>query len=121
MSVKSLDKTNPEKEDSFETPETCLPQWGEAELPEPTPLGVKNWVGFIGPGLVMCGIQLAGGEWLLGAEITARYGGSLMLIAAVAIICQVLYNKECGRYALFCGDPVLSWMLRGCQGPRFWI
>ena len=35
----------------------------------------RNNAGFIGPGIVMCGIQLAGGEWLLGAEITARYGG----------------------------------------------
>ena len=69
---------------------------------------LSDVAGFIGPGIVMCGIQLAGGEWLLGAEITARYGGSLMWIASVAIIGQVFYNMECGRYALYTGEPVFT-------------
>ena len=102
-------------------PQTCLPTWTVAELPEPKPLGIKNLAGFIGPGIVMCGIQLAGGEWLLGAEITARYGGSLMWIAAVSIIGQVFYNIECGRYALYTGEPVFTGFLRAKPGPQFWI
>ena len=106
-------KTEPQK--------NRLPAWGKAELPEPKPLSWRNWTGFVGPGLVMCGIQLAGGEWLVGAEITARYGGGLMWIAAVAIICQVFYNMECGRYALFCGEPVFTGMMRSRPGPRFWM
>ena len=48
----------------FEPPETELPAWGEAELPKPKPLSWKNWTGFIGPGLVMCRTQLAGGKSL---------------------------------------------------------
>ena len=104
-----------------ELPQTCLPTWTVAELPEPKPLGMRNLTGFIGPGIVMCGIQLAGGEWLLGAEITARYGGSLMWIAAVAIIGQVFYNIECGRYALYTGEPVFTGFLRTKPGPQFWI
>ncbi len=102
-------------------PKTCLPDWGVAELPAPRPLGLRNLAGFIGPGIVMCGIQLAGGEWLLGAEITARYGGSLMWIAAVAIIGQVFYNIECGRYALYTGEPVFTGFMRAKPGPQFWI
>ena len=104
-----------------ELPKTCLPTWTVAELPEPKPLGVNNLAGFIGPGIVMCGIQLAGGEWLLGAEITARYGGSLMWIAAISIIRQVFYNIECGRYALYTGEPVFTGFLRTKPGPQFWI
>ena len=104
-----------------ELPQTCLPTWTVAELPEPKPLGMRNLAGFIGPGIVMCGIQLAGGEWLLGAEITARYGGSLMWIAAVAIIGQVFCNIECGRYALYTGEPVFTGFLRTKPGPQFWI
>ena len=100
---------------------TCLPEWDVDELPEPKPLGLRNLAGFIGPGIVMCGIQLAGGEWLLGAEITARYGGSLMWIAAVAIIGQVFYNMECGRYALYTGEPVFTGFMRAKPGPQFWI
>ena len=104
-----------------EPQKNCLPTWSKAELPEPQPLSWRNWTGFVGPGLVMCGIQLAGGEWLVGAEITARYGGGLMWIAAVAIICQVFYNMECGRYALFCGEPVFTGMMRSRPGPRGWL
>ena len=102
-------------------PETCLPAWGDAELPEPRRLGLKNMAGFIGPGIVMCGVQLAGGEWLLGAEITAKYGGGLMWIALVSIIGQMFYNIECGRYALYCGEPVFTGFMRARPGPSFWI
>ena len=109
------------EEKTVDQPQTCLPAWGKADLPEPKPLGLSNLGGFIGPGIVMCGIQLAGGEWLLGAEITARYGGSLMWIAAIAIIGQVFYNIECGRYALYCGEPVFTGFMRAKPGPQFWI
>ena len=102
-------------------PRTCLPTWTVAELPEPKPLGMRNLAALLGPGIVMCGIQLAGGEWLLGAEITARYGGSLMWIAAVAIVGQVFYNMECGRYALYTGEPVMTGFLRTRPGPAFWM
>lgn len=107
--------------DTTDLPQTCLPTWDIAELPEPRPLGLSNLGGFIGPGIVMCGIQLAGGEWLLGAEITARYGGSLMWIATIAIVGQVFYNIECGRYALYAGEPVFTSFMRAKPGPKFWI
>ena len=102
-------------------PKTCLPTWTVGELPEPKRLGLRNLTGFIGPGIVMCGIQLAGGEWLLGAEVTARYAGALMWIAAIAIIGQVFYNMECGRYALYTGEPVFTGLMRAKPGPPFWI
>ena len=60
----------------------------------------------------MMGIQIGGGEWLFGPEITARYGGGLMWIATVAIVLQVFYNLECGRYALYCGEPVFTGFMR---------
>ena len=72
--------TDPSKDN---LPENCLPQWEIAELPEPKPLGLNNLAGFIGPGIVMCGIQIGGGEWLFGPDITARYGGGLMWIATI--------------------------------------
>ncbi len=98
-----------------------LPPWDIAELPEPKPLGLRNWTSFIGPGIVMMGIQIGGGEWLSGPAITARYGGGLMWLATIAIIVQVFYNIECGRYALYCGEPIFSGFMRCRPGPRFWI
>ena len=102
-------------------PKTCLPTWGVADLPEPKPISWRNWTSFIGPGIVMMGIQIGGGEWLLGPEITARYGGGLMWIATIAIVLQVFYNIECGRYALYCGEPVITGFMRTRPGPAFWI
>ena len=102
-------------------PKTCLPPWGVADLPEPRPLGFRNLAGFIGPGIVMCGIQIGGGEWLFGPAITAKFGGGLMWIASVAIITQVFYNIECGRYALYCGEPVFTGFMRRRPGPTFWV
>ena len=104
-----------------ELPVTCLPTWSVAELPEPQPLGLRNWASFIGPGIVMMGIQIGGGEWLLGPEVTARYGGGLMWIATVAIVLQVFYNLECARYALYCGEPVMTGFMRKRPGPMMWI
>jgi Mn2+/Fe2+ NRAMP family transporter len=98
-----------------------LPPWDVGDLPEPRPLGLRNLTGLIGPGIVMCGIQIGGGEWLFGPEITAKYGGGLMWIATIAIILQVFYNIECGRYALYTGEPVFTGFMRTNPGPAFWI
>jgi hypothetical protein len=102
-------------------PPNCLPPWDVAELPEPPPLSWRHWTRFVGPGIVMMGIQIGGGEWLFGPEVTARYGGGLMWIATIAIVLQVFYNVECGRYALYCGEPVFTGFMRTKPGPRFWM
>ena len=82
-------------------PVTCLPPWTIAELPEPLPIHWRHWSLFIGPAIVMIGNQIGGGEWLIGPEVTAKYGGGLMWLAAVSILLQVFYNLEAGRYALY--------------------
>jgi hypothetical protein len=102
-------------------PATQLPPWGVADLPEPQPMRWSQWKSFVGPGIVMCGISIAGGEWLVGPDITARYGGGLMWIATVAILCQLFYNLECGRYALATGEPAFTGLMRSWPGPRGWM
>ena len=98
-----------------------LPPWDQADLPRPSPLGWRHWKSFIGPGLLMMGANIGGGEWLFGPEVTARFGGSLMWLATVAIVCQVFYNIETGRYALYCGEPTTNGFMRTWPGPRFWV
>ena len=107
--------------DDLLRPPNRLPDWDVAELPEPQPLTWRQWTRFIGPGIVMMGIQIGGGEWLLGPEVTAKYGGGLMWIATLAIVFQVFYNLECGRYALYCGEPITTGFMRTAPGPRFWM
>ena len=103
------------------TNDRTIPPWGTADLPTPRPLGLKNLAGLIGPGIVMCGIQIGGGEWLFGPDVTAKYGGGLMWIATIAIITQAFYNIEAGRYALYCGEPVFTGFMRTAPGPAFWM
>jgi hypothetical protein len=108
------------------TPDTTgssrgIPPWDVADLPEPKPLSWRNWKSFVGPGIVMMGIQIGGGEWLFGPEVTAKYGGGLMWIATVAIVLQVFYNVECARYAMYCGEPVFTGFMRKFPGPFFWM
>ena len=110
-------------------PPTQLPPWSVEDLPKPDEKseegaprsGWQRWAGLIGPGVVMCGMQIGGGEWLFGPEITARYGGGLMWIATIAIIVQMFFNLEAGRYALYCGEPVMTGFMRMRPGPTFWI
>lgn len=101
--------------------ENTIPPWGRADLPEPKALSWRNWASFIGPGIVMMGIQIGGGEWLYGPEVTAKFGGGLMWIATIAIVLQVFYNLECGRYALYCGEPIFTGFMRCAPGPMFWF
>ena len=62
-------------------PRTCLPDWGDAELPLPRPLGLKNPAGFIGPGIVMCGIQLAGGPRVMNEETVFERPSNSFLVS----------------------------------------
>jgi hypothetical protein len=106
---------------ALDLPETCLPTWAVADLPEPAPPTWRQWSHFVGPGIVMMGMQIGGGEWLFGPEITARYGGGLLWIATIAIVVQLFYNLECARYALYCGEPIFTGFLRLKPGPTFWV
>ncbi|MFN0196893.1 MAG: hypothetical protein ACKVT0_09105, partial [Planctomycetaceae bacterium] len=53
-----------------------MPRWNLAELPPAPVFGLKNWAAMLGPGLVLGGAAIGGGEWLSGPLITARYGGA---------------------------------------------
>ena len=111
----------PDATPNWQPPQTYLPAWTTQDLPEPHRVSWRSWRSLIGPGIVMMGIQIGGGEWLFGPEITARFGGGLMWLATIAIVLQVFYNMEVGRYALFCGEPIFTGFLRTRPGPRFWV
>jgi hypothetical protein len=74
----------------------------------------------IGPGLLMVGANIGGGEWLFGPLVTAQYGGGVMWLANVAILMQVFYNLSVMRYTLYCGEPIFVGYFRTSPGPRFW-
>jgi len=98
----------------------CLPPWDVGELP-PGPRFEFAPARIIGPGLMMAGAAIGGGEWLMGPAVTAQYGGSIMWVATLSILFQAVYNVEVMRYAIYCGEPIFVGFFRTQPGPRFWI
>lgn len=98
-----------------------MPQWNVAELPEAPVFEWRKLMYFLGPGLMMGGAAIGGGEWLLGPLVTAKYGGSLLWLATMSILCQVVYNIEISRYTLYTGEPIFTGKFRTLPHPMFWV
>ena len=98
-----------------------IPRWNVGELPEPPRFTSKNWFALLGPGLLMGAGAIGGGEWLVGPMVTAKFGGGLLYLAALAIFAQVTYNIEISRYALYSGEPIFTGKFRTLPGPIFWV
>ena len=108
-----------------ETKETVsggtLPDWEVEDLPAPPKYQFgKAFRSILGPGIIALGGSIGSGEWLLGPAITAQYGGSLLWIATIAILLQVILNTEAIRYTLYTGEPMLSGYMRCKPGAPFW-
>ena len=99
----------------------AMPRWDRGELIDAPIFTWRNILAMIGPGLVMGASAIGGGEWLAGPAVTAKYGGSLLWIATVSILFQVLYNIEISRYTLYCGEPIFTGKCRTLPGPMFWV
>ena len=114
----------PANSPKFEAPHPgspAMPRWTEGELIDAPRITWRGSLALIGPGLVMSASAIGGGEWLLGPEVTAKYGGALLWLAALSILFQALYNIEISRYTLYCGEPIFSGKFRTLPGPLFWL
>src|SRR2546423_3849196 len=93
--------------------------WTLGELPEP-PTVKRGILAMLGPGLMMAGAAIGGGEWLMGPAVTAQYGGIIMWLALASILAQLAYNVGVMRYALYCGESIFVGYMRLLPGPLFW-
>jgi len=98
-----------------------MPRWDTGELPDAPRLTLRSWALLFGPGLVAAGAAIGGGEWLAGPLTTARYGGSILWLATISILAQVVYNLEICRYTLYCGEPIFTGKFRVQPGPLLWL
>ena len=98
-----------------------MPRWNTGTLVDAPKFTWKNWFAMLGPGLLVGGSAIGGGEWLAGPAVTARYGGALMWLATLSIVGQVFYNMEISRYTLYTGEPIFPGKFRTLPGPRFWL
>ncbi|RPI53591.1 MAG: hypothetical protein EHM55_13370 [Acidobacteria bacterium] len=99
---------------------TGLDPWVRAELPEPpVPRGVQ-WIKVVGPGVIVLGLSLGGGEFLLGPTAFVRYGLSLLWITLISVYFQTIFNTELMRYTLATGEPAFTGFMRTRPARAFW-
>ena len=97
-----------------------LDPWVPAELPEPPmPKGLA-WVGVVGPGVIVLGVSIGSGEFLLGPAAFVRYGLSLLWVTVVAVFLQTIFNTELMRYTVATGEPVFTGFMRTRPSSTVW-
>ena len=83
-----------------------------AELPvPPTPRGL-GWASAVGPGVIVLGASIGGGEFLLGPTVFVRHGLTLLWVTTVAVFFQTVFNTELMRYTIATGEPVFTGFMR---------
>ncbi len=99
---------------------TGLDPWVRAELPAPPqPRGVE-WLKVVGPGVIVLGLSIGGGEFLLGPAAFVRHGLSLLWITLVSVFLQTIFNTELMRYTVATGEPVFTGFMRTRPARAFW-
>ena len=94
--------------------------WRRGELPPPPrPKGLE-WFSAIGPGVIVLGVSIGSGEFLLGPAAFVKYGLSLLWVVGVAALLQTLLNVELMRYTMATGEPIMTGFMRTRPHSTFW-
>ena len=97
-----------------------LPQWKRDELPAPpVPRGFA-WIGVVGPGVIVLGLSIGSGEFLLGPAAFVKHGLTLLWVTAAAVFLQTVFNMEVMRYTVATGEPAFTGFMRTHPGSSFW-
>ena len=97
-----------------------LDPWTRAELPRPpTPTGL-GWLAVVGPGVIVLGASIGGGEFLLGPAAFVRHGLALLWVTGIAVWLQTVFNTELMRYTLATGEPVFTGFMRTRPSATLW-
>jgi len=97
-----------------------LDAWRREELPQPPlPKGL-GWLGVVGPGVIVLGLSIGSGEFLLGPAAFVKHGLSLLWVTLVAIFFQTMFNLELMRYTIATGEPVFTGFMRTRPSSRLW-
>lgn len=97
-----------------------LEPWQRAELPDPpNPRGMQ-WLGVVGPGVIVLGLSIGSGEFLLGPAVFVKHGLSLLWVTLVAVLLQTIFNLELMRYTIATGEPVFTGFMRTRPSSTMW-
>jgi hypothetical protein len=97
-----------------------LDPWVSTDLPDPpNPKGLQ-WLKVVGPGVIVLGVSIGSGEFLLGPAAFVKSGFSLLWVCLVAIFLQTVFNTELMRYTLATGEPVFTGFMRTRPSSKLW-
>src|SRR6187455_2895448 len=97
-----------------------LTPWQKADLPEPPMPRGLSWIGVCGPGVIVLGLSIGSGEFLLGPAMFVKHGLALLWVTLVAVFFQTIFNTELMRYTVATGEPVVTGFMRTRPGKTFW-
>ena len=97
-----------------------LAPWTKADLPEPPMPRGLSWIGVCGPGVIVLGVSIGSGEFLLGPAMFVKHGLTLLWVTLVAVFFQTVFNTELMRYTVATGEPVVTGFMRTRPGKTFW-
>jgi hypothetical protein len=97
-----------------------LAPWVAADLPAPpNPKGLA-WLGVVGPGVIVLGVSIGSGEFLLGPAAFVKHGLSLLWVTIIAIVLQTFFNLELMRYTMATGEPAFTGFMRTRPSAKGW-
>jgi hypothetical protein len=97
-----------------------LDPWIRTELPAPPALQGLGWLKAVGPGVIVLGVAIGSGEFLLGPAAFVRYGLSLFWVVVIAVFLQTIFNTEVVRYTVATGEPVFTGFMRTRPSSTLW-
>jgi hypothetical protein len=90
-----------------EPPSRHLPPMEYADIPEPLPLRK-----ILGPSVILAGIGVGSGEYILWPYITTNVGLGFLWAAVVGVTIQYFLNMEIERYTLATGETAVAGFAR---------
>ena len=96
-----------EKHYAPEPPSHHLPPMEYADMPEPLPLRK-----ILGPSVILAGIGVGSGEYILWPYITTNVGLGFLWAAVVGVTLQYFLNMEIERYTLATGETAVAGFAR---------
>ena len=79
-----------------------------------------GWLGILGPGIIVLGVSIGSGEFILGPAVFVRHGLSLLWITLVAVWLQTIFNTELVRYAVATGESAFTGFMRTRPSATAW-
>jgi hypothetical protein len=93
--------------DLVRLPDHVLPAPGRGDLPVPDPLRRM-----IGPSVILAGLSIGSGEFVLWPRLTAEYGFAVFWCCWIGVTIQFFLNMEIERFTLATGESAVVGFIR---------